>query len=106
MSNDTYIYFVSEEIDHRLQGRLAVKIGRTKDPKRRLGDLQTGCARKLSLTLAIGPMSGAKAKSTEKYLHRVFAPDCLRNEWFTDRVLRRLRKLQRESPAVIGGERR
>jgi len=54
-----------------------VKIGYSNDPKRRLAMLSTGCPTECRL---IGVMPGDKAKESE--LHKRFASERVRGEWF------------------------
>ena len=66
-----FVYFVSD-------GE-AIKIGKANDPKRRLGGIQTGTARPLSL---LGVVPGGRRM--ERRIHREFQAHRLRGEWFAD----------------------
>jgi len=57
-----------------------VKIGRTKNFKQRLNNIQSGCPFKLRLWLQIRTFS---PKETEEYLHSQLNHCLLRGEWFS-----------------------
>lgn len=67
-----FIYFASDGS--------AFKIGRSKDPEKRILSIQTGCSAKVVLfkSLPVGDM-----KSAEQYFHRLFASRRQHGEWFS-----------------------
>lgn len=74
----SYVYFVHATESGR------IKIGTADDPVRRLATLQTGSPEQLDL---IGTLPGGRA--LEARLHRDFARERLRGEWFecSDRLV-------------------
>lgn len=72
------IYFIYDKVNK------AIKIGRAGDPKRRLTSLQIGSVSKLTM---LGILPGDAREEGD--LHRRFASDRIRGEWF------------RESPAIL-----
>jgi hypothetical protein len=58
------------------------KIGKARNPERRLSELQTGNPMKLELLACIKCKSDAHALSIEKVAHRAFRGDSKRGEWF------------------------
>jgi hypothetical protein len=66
-----WIYFISEENNNR------VKIGYSKDPYKRLKQLQTGNSNKLILLNAI-----PGSQKEERKWHKLFCHSKINNEWF------------------------
>lgn len=89
---DTYIYVVTESWDKKLRGRQAVKVGVAKNPQSRIKELQVANARKLQLTMLIGPMGSKNAYSLEKALHRYLRRNHVNGEWFDFSSIKRLSK--------------
>lgn len=73
LDKPNFIYFIATE-DYR-----QVKVGVSKDPKKRLKDLQTGCPVKLVL---VGEIFGGYSR--ERELHEIFlgTRTSANNEWF------------------------
>lgn len=69
-----YVYVISDG-NH-------LKIGYSKEPKRRLKDLQVGNAAHLKLLRAFEVIGMAAAKAHEKTLHRKFKSSRKKGEWF------------------------
>ena len=69
----------------------ALKIGRSRNPDKRLRKLQLGCASILKLVGIIGCDSTAMAKAKEKELHEAFESLRTQNEWFGHEALDRLK---------------
>jgi hypothetical protein len=72
-----YIYVIK---GYRDQCRQHVKIGVTKDPERRLAEIQTGQSRKIDYAF-IAPTSG-DPRAVEKEAHAMLARSRLNGEWF------------------------
>lgn len=74
-----HLYFIQSAVTG------AIKIGRSKDPKRRLGQLQTGSPHKLRILLVIEDMGHRERKLHRRLRHHKirygrgewFGPDCL-----------------------------
>ena len=70
-----YIYFISDSRD-------AVKIGITKDRKKRLAALQTANASKLFYLAILKVNKWEHAQKIEQELHNIFADAHLEGEWY------------------------
>jgi hypothetical protein len=57
-----------------------IKVGHSRDPQKRLADLQVGCSSKLELIGVI-----AADRDIEPIVHRQFYEGRIRGEWFYDR---------------------
>jgi hypothetical protein len=68
------IYFIRNAHDDE------IKVGHSRDPKKRLADLQVGCSSELELIGVI-----AAAREIEPIVHRQFYEGRIRGEWFYDR---------------------
>jgi len=69
-----YVYFIGvNELD-------VIKVGRSKDPIRRLQFLQTGCPYEMSLLQVV--RSNDRSSEVEKAFHLLFEHLLLRGEWF------------------------
>jgi predicted GIY-YIG superfamily endonuclease len=67
-----YVYFISNS------SNTGIKIGYSKNPNRRLGQLQTGNPEKLEIIYLL-----EGTKDTEKYFHRYFSNAYnIKNEWY------------------------
>lgn len=73
--NPYYVYFITD-------GTNAVKIGVAKDVKKRLGSIQTGNPRKVSVLYLIKCDSEKEAYVIENGLHRIYSEYRLEGEWF------------------------
>ena len=73
-----YVYFIAviEAFPPR------VKIGKARDPKVRMSELQTGCPYELKLLGSIKCKSDAHAYELERMAHRSFSGYRKRGEWF------------------------
>ena len=60
-----------------------VKIGISREPKRRIRDLQTAHGSPLELLWSVQAATRLKAKNIEARLHKHFAPARLKGEWFS-----------------------
>ncbi len=56
-----------------------IKIGRSHEPKSRLGDIQTSSHEQLAL---LGACETTWDESVEAFLHKWFSPHRIRGEWF------------------------
>lgn len=74
-----FVYFLGA--GHHFGQR--IKIGCSRDPLKRLAELQTGSSVKLRLLASIEKRSEAEARGFEKWLHRSFAEYRTGGEWFT-----------------------
>jgi hypothetical protein len=72
-SHDGFVYFV------RVRDSLDVKIGYSKDPVKRLQQLQTGCPTELDLEQVFFTTT---AFASEQYLHQELNDHHVRGEWF------------------------
>jgi len=90
MINTTFIYAIQED---KASWKAPVKIGLARNVEDRCTNLQVGNPRKLVVRLKIGPISPEYAASLEKKLHRRFKDHHLRGEWFSGKVLSRLKRL-------------
>lgn len=77
----SYIYFIACNIDKHKEWRNRVKIGYSRDPKKRLEELQIGNPVKLSM-LYFFPVNEFQAKRLEGELHRKFKFLNVGGEWF------------------------
>jgi hypothetical protein len=73
MATTTYVYFIQEKAGG------PIKIGFSKDPQKRLSEIQTGYPRELMI-LAIMP--GGRVQ--EREIHRRFGMNRMFGEWFKD----------------------
>ena len=78
-------------------GQDRIKIGKPRDPKNRLRQLQTGNAFKLQLLGVI-----VDKASRESELHALFAQDRIQGEWFRDTA--RLRSYVKDFARPYGSE--
>ena len=78
-----YVYFIIA-----LGKPKRIKIGKSRDPEKRLKELQTGCPYKLKLDGTIKCNSDKHALEIEKAAHDFFSYKHARGEWFkcTDHV--------------------
>jgi hypothetical protein len=65
------VYFIRNQKDH-------VKIGHSKDPRKRLADLQSACSDRLRLGLIVASWG----RLEEQALHKRFGAFRIRGEWF------------------------
>lgn len=79
----TCVYIISN-------GQGQVKIGRSADPKKRLGQLQTASPHHLEMLWSHDYGSCFAAEAIETSLHRKAAGYAIRGEWFDDLVLEEL----------------
>ena len=89
-----FIYFIQ-------QGDGPVKIGHTNNIKKRLESLQIGNPELLLLRISMGPMSKKLAQRTEKLIHRRFADNSIRGEWYKACIFNRL---ENGGPLLIHGK--
>jgi predicted GIY-YIG superfamily endonuclease len=75
-----FVYFV------RAGNRGAVKIGIARNVERRVATLQTGNAFKLNVMAVIPCSSRIEAQSLEERLHKRFAKQRIRGEWFQGNI--------------------
>lgn len=68
---DSRVYFIADEDGY-------IKIGQARDPQQRLAGLQTGHRQHLTL---LGTLAGGPAREAD--LHRRFAEQRVRGEWFS-----------------------
>lgn len=80
MRHQGYVYFFQDSA-------LRVKIGQTKDPRRRLRSLSSGIGHRLTI---IGVMPSDDAPMEEAQVHRRFAEHRLVGEWFDGAVVAKL----------------
>lgn len=73
----SYVYFIKTFKESPL-----IKIGYSKNPKKRLSVLQIGSASKLQLMGVIKCKDESHAKSIEKLAHNIFYKQRKRGEWF------------------------
>ncbi len=73
-----YVYFVKTVVVYPA----AVKIGKAKNIKDRLSNLQIGCPYDLELVGSIACRDDKQASKLEKTLHGQFKDDHIRGEWF------------------------
>ena len=78
LDRDMSIYVILETESKR------VKIGISRDPERRVRELQVGNSQKLEL---IAHRKAENGFSDEARLHRIFASDKVRGEWFSTNAL-------------------
>lgn len=74
-----YVYFIEAFGQHDLK---RIKIGRSRRPRARLEELQTGSPVKLKLLGTVRCKSDGHAKSVERYAHNIFHKQRRRGEWF------------------------
>lgn len=77
-----YVYLIGA---YNFRGDLiAVKIGKAREPEKRLASLQTGCPTPLKLLAALrgNIHNWSSTKSFEAHLHEKFSPMRIRGEWF------------------------
>lgn len=79
-----FVYFIQQS-DHG-----PVKIGHTNNVQKRLDYLQTGNPELLYTRITMGPMSKKLAHRTEKTIHRRFADNSIRGEWYKACIFNRL----------------
>ena len=101
LSNPSFVYVLRQaETDW-------IKIGKAKDVRRRVSQLQVGNPRKLELLHVVPADSGRTAIALEAHLHRRAGPDAVRGEWFAgaaaDLVLIVLDGLTRRMVEVYDG---
>lgn len=72
-----YVYFLKARGEDVL-----IKIGRSRDPERRVSELQTGSPFKLKLLGRVRCKNDFHAKQVEKAVHRIFHHCRRRGEWF------------------------
>jgi len=72
---NSYVYLAYMNTDYK--GNSIVKIGYSKNPKKRIEDLKTGNPNIVLLTYATGSMN------TEKILHNMFLKNIFNGEWFS-----------------------
>lgn len=72
-----YVYFIRSAGKPR-----RIKIGKSKDPKARMRELQTGSPYPLDIVGTIRCRDGNHATRLEKELHRYFAEYRMGGEWF------------------------
>jgi len=79
--NAAYVYFaVCLSFGNKL-----VKIGKAKNPKQRLKELQAGCPFPMKLALTLDYDSAKDAHSSESELHKLLAHHKINGEWFAVR---------------------
>ena len=77
----TYVYFIQA-------GYGSIKVGMAKNPEKRLANMQTSTSKTLRL-LAKFPMPDRQAaRNLEIDLHKAFAHEHIRGEWFNRRIVR------------------
>ena len=79
-----YVYFI------RTKGKPSrIKIGKARDPEKRMAAIQTGCPYPLELMAKIKCTSDRHAYSVEKAVHDVMAKYRKQGEWFraSDKVI-------------------
>jgi predicted GIY-YIG superfamily endonuclease len=84
----TYVYFIQS-------GYGAIKVGVAKNPESRMANMQTSIPKALRL-LAKFPMPDRQtARNLEQDLHKAFASERIRGEWFNRRIVRigRMKKI-------------
>lgn len=85
---NAFVYLIRQEEFSNKQ--FLFKIGRTKNPARRLRELQTSNPYLLHLWAAMPFPNAADAKRKEKYLHNLYQKYQKRGEWFQGRALEKL----------------
>jgi len=82
---NTYVYFIQSGNKH-------IKIGHTNNLQHRLENMQVGNPHQLYLRASFGPMSKKMAEAVEKDLHAYFRSFHVRGEWFTKKILTKLKR--------------
>ncbi len=77
----TYIYFIQS-------GYGSIKVGMSKNPEKRMANIQTCIPKSLRLVAKIPMPDRQSARCLEKELHQLFAPERIRGEWFNRRIVR------------------
>lgn len=98
------VYFITE-LENSMNDRLFVKIGRSRDPLRRMANLQTGNRRQIQIMGHIQTHTLAEDRRIEKALHLHFKDKVDAREWYVLTVEDVLDTLKRFSPiayAAVG----
>ena len=73
-----YVYFVIAQ----MKPEWMMKVGKAKDPARRLAELQIGSPARLTMLAVVRCKSDKHAEGTEKRCHKIFARERSHGEWF------------------------
>ncbi len=74
-----FVYFISTFSEHEIK---RIKIGSSRDPGRRLSQLQIGSPVKLHLLGVVKCRDDSHARSIESLAHNLFYKQRKRGEWF------------------------
>jgi hypothetical protein len=91
------VYFMTE-LENSMKGRLFVKIGRSRNPLRRMANLQTGNRREIRMMGEIRTRSLAEDCRVESELHQQFEDKIDAGEWYVLTAEDVLSSLKRFSP--------
>ena len=98
LPGNAFVYLIRQE--YFANEQFFFKIGRTNNPRRRLGELQTGNPHFLHLWAAMSFPNDADAIQMEGHLHDVCQAWQKHNEWFQGHVLEELLRAGRFAPYI------
>ena len=90
----TFVYLIQH-------GYGGIKIGVSKDPKKRCKQLQTGNQKKLRVIATFSFKSKSEALIVEELLHRKFAQYRMNGEWFRKSILRKFKDRKSLFPKIF-----